>query len=59
LVLILAYFKALCNMGEIDFSDLDVLSRAAFAISHDCPVMSAGIAKANLLNIQERINVTV
>merc|ERR1712226_879394 len=45
LLLILSYFKELCEAEVINFQEVDVMSRAVFALSHDIPDIAAGVAK--------------
>jgi len=45
-------FKYLCREDDVSWSDIDVMSRAIFAISHDLPEIAGGIARGNLVKIQ-------
>lgn len=44
-------FKYLCREDDVNWSDIDVMSRAIFAISHDLPEIAAGITRGNLVKV--------
>jgi len=48
-------FKLLCMEPDVNWSDLNVMSRAIFAVSHDLPEIAAGTTRGNLVKIHSTL----